>query len=63
MRLMKTTDAAELHNGSQWRDEVSEREPASLEAWPEKFIRADSTNPHGVDGPDELAFAIGESAG
>src|SRR5580704_12767186 len=60
---MKTTDTVEVISGSTGRDEVPEREPARKWRWPAQATHADSPDPHGVDGPDELAFAVGEGAG
>ena len=49
---MKTTDAAELINGADMKSENtgSRRRPS---------VHEDSGNPYGVDGPDELAAAVG----
>src|SRR5579862_7884937 len=60
---MKTTDAAEVINGAHDSNEVPEREPAQRKRWPAQRPHADSADPHGVDGPDELEVAVGEGAG
>ena len=50
-------------NWEQTRMKSAEREPARKGRWPAQFAHADSADPHGVDGSDELAVAIGEGAG
>jgi Flp pilus assembly protein protease CpaA len=57
---MKTTDVAEIVRGA--NDEVAEP-VAERRGISRPVVHADLSDPHGVDGPDELAAAIGQGFG
>ena len=57
---MKNPEVAEMVSGA--NDEGAESRRVGCEP-PRAFHHADSSDPHGVDGPDELAAAVGEGIG
>ena len=57
---MKNTELAEIVSGA--NDEGAESRRVGCGP-PRAFEHADPADPHGVDGPDELAAAVGEGSG